>query len=126
MRALFLIAFAAAVLVACGQTTPAKCNATNCMGCCTGAGDCLGGNTFFDCGKGAEICTTCDTGQGCVGGTCGAVPADAGCGLASCGGCCDSNHVCQTGIQDNACGTHANACVDCNDAGLGCDMHACI
>jgi hypothetical protein len=126
MRALLLIAFvAAAVLFACGTTTASPCNATNCMGCCTGSGDCLGGTTFSDCGKGADICATCDTGQACLGGTCGVAPPDAGCGLASCGGCCDANHVCRSGIEDDACGAHANDCRDCLDAGYGCDMHIC-
>ncbi len=124
MRVLVLLAFLG--LCACGQTTAPKCSAATCMGCCTGAGDCLGGNTFFDCGKGAEICATCDTGQACIGGACVVAPPDAGCGLANCGGCCDANRVCRTGIEDGACGNHADSCVDCADAGLGCDMHVCI
>ncbi len=127
MRALFLIAVIAfSALAGCGSTTPPKCNSTNCPGCCTGAGDCLGGNSFADCGKAAEICATCEFGQACIGGACVASPPDAGCGLASCGGCCDTNHVCHTGIEDTFCGHNANDCRDCNDAGLGCDMHACI
>jgi hypothetical protein len=123
MRVLVLLAL---LSVACGQTTVPKCSASNCMGCCTGAGDCLGGNTFADCGKAGDICATCDTGQACVGGVCGAPPADAGCTLASCGGCCDPNQVCHPGGQDAFCGHFANACVDCTDAGFSCEMNACI
>ncbi|MFT3837196.1 MAG: hypothetical protein QM723_09395 [Myxococcaceae bacterium] len=126
MRALFLIAaIALAALIACGSNPPPKCSSANCMGCCTGAGDCLGGNTFFDCGSGAEICATCETGQACIRGACGAAPPDAGCGLTSCGGCCDEHDVCRSGLEDAACGAHANHCIDCTDAGFGCDMHAC-
>lgn len=128
MRALVLIAaIAFATLLACGSNPPLKCNSTNCPGCCTGAGDCLGGATFFDCGKGAEICATCETGQVCGGGACIAAPADAGCGLASCGGCCDADNHCRSGLEDTACGAHANDCFDCTDAGYGCDrdMHFC-
>ena len=124
MRVLIVIA----LLVAGCSAPESACNPKTCSGCCDGFGNCLGGNTFADCGKGADICSTCALGQICSAGTCIPAPADAGCNLSSCGGCCDGAHVCHVGTQDQFCGGNANACADCTDAGTGytCDMRVCI
>ena len=52
----------------CGPTTPPKCQASNCSGCCSGDGTCLGisKQSYNACGVGGASCRTCVPGQDCT------------------------------------------------------------
>ena len=47
-----------------------SCNSSNCGGCCTTAGVCMGGTTNSACGSGAVTCAACSASQTCNGFMC--------------------------------------------------------
>lgn len=104
------------------QCSQAKCDASNCTGCCVGD-LCLPGNSAIACGANGGQCGTCGPGQVCQitsagGGQCiGTVS----CGPANCGGCCDQFGSCRTGTDDSACGVAGGACSECDQFGESCD-----
>ena len=54
-----------------GPQAPTKsCSAASCQGCCSEAGDCLGGTAVFECGAGGEACVACQANQVCSAGAC--------------------------------------------------------
>ena len=62
------------------------CTRSTCGGCCTAAGDCVGGQSVATCGTKGATCADCtQTGQSCNGGVCSSAPHDAGtCTMLSC------------------------------------------
>ena len=62
------------------------CTSTSCGGCCTAAGDCVGGQSATTCGTAGGACEDCTAkGQSCNGGACSSAPHDAGvCTMLSC------------------------------------------
>lgn len=98
-------------LRSCGAT---RCDASNCSGCCVGD-LCLPGNSQFACGANGGQCGRCNTGEVCRitsagGGTCETTQT---CGPANCGGCCDFNGKCRSGLEQDACGRLGQFCDQC-------------
>lgn len=48
-----------------GCAAPYVCNQQTCFGCCTSAGECLGGNENSNCGNGGNRCSTCPSTESC-------------------------------------------------------------
>jgi hypothetical protein len=63
-----------------------QCSRSTCGGCCTAAGDCVGGQSATTCGTGGALCADCTmSGQSCNAGVCSSVAHDAGaCTMLSC------------------------------------------
>ncbi len=100
----------------------ARCDATNCAGCCVGD-KCLTGQDQTACGTKGQACTSCTvSGQTCQslgfgsGGVCQGTPT---CGPANCGGCCQGT-TCVTGSDSASCGRQGQACVNCTAVGQVC------
>lgn len=80
---------ALAFILSCGPTMPPKCQPSNCSGCCTEAGECLGvmKQNRTTCGSGGIACLVCANGQTCSAqGRCVADTTGTGGGSASAGG----------------------------------------
>lgn len=112
-----LLAFLA---VACGPTPTPKCQASNCSGCCTDEGACLGSSkqSFNACGSGGNKCRTClpqqlCSSQKCVDGA-GAGGGDGG-GSSSVGGGTGGG-----GTGGGATGGGAGGGVACGSSGQPC------
>lgn len=60
------------LLAACGEQGPVKCTASNCSGCCTDTGECLGAmrQSPQACGASGAVCRACLPQQLCVSGAC--------------------------------------------------------
>src|SRR5207249_5475485 len=100
-----------------------KCDPQSCPnGCCDQSGNCVAGgasNNAF-CGKGGLACIDCTaSGKTCINGAC------TGCTPANCPSGCCSGDSCLAGTSDLACGSNADACVQC-PGGQRCDQGACI
>ena len=92
----------------------AKCDATNCDGCCVGD-KCLPGDVASACGaKGAE-CNSCANGQVCaaVSGGGGRCTGTITCNAQNCNGCCTASGQCLPGGDTTACGRQGVACEAC-------------
>jgi len=65
---------------------PPPCTSTSCGGCCSAAGDCVGGQSAATCGTAGAACVDCSArGQSCNAGVCSSTPHDAGaCTMLSC------------------------------------------
>ncbi len=98
-------------LLSCGGS---QCSPSNCAGCCSAAGLCMGGSALDACGAGGGICSTCIAGQSCNAGRCEA--AQTGCGPGNCAGGCCQGGVCKAGTENSACGTGGGACASCPSA----------
>ncbi|MCE7894807.1 MAG: hypothetical protein DYH12_34745 [Sorangiineae bacterium PRO1] len=91
---------------------PPKCGPANCSGCCDAKGACRNGAESDACGKSGGVCDDClAKGQGCSAGVCQGAPPI--CGPGNCGGCCDANGKCVTGVTDSACGAGGKKCEAC-------------
>ncbi len=44
----------------------------------------------------------------------------------TCGGCCDSSGMCQSGMDDQACGASGSTCQNCAGAGQSCASQICV
>jgi hypothetical protein len=47
-------------------TTTARCNASNCDGCCNSSGQCFGGLAIDQCGASGALCSVCPSGKTCT------------------------------------------------------------
>jgi uncharacterized membrane protein YgcG len=108
----------------CGVDTP-KCQASNCSGCCSSSGQCLGAakQGATQCGAVGNVCKACLPGEMCSSGACvvdpdgGLADPDGGvCGVQ--GGACCANSVCQGTLvcSRNQCQVNTTT----NDAGTSC------
>jgi hypothetical protein len=85
------------------------CGPGTCGGCCSTAGDCVGGQSVATCGVSGQKCKDCTSSGACVQGECANPPPEAGpppmCVVASCspshcagfpiqGPCCKSDQTC--------------------------------
>lgn len=89
--ALPFLAAGALALSACGSSSSTDCGPTTCNGCCTAAGQCVGGAANDACGSGGNTCNVCSGGQTCAGSVClaptgGGGGSDAGMGGGAGGG----------------------------------------
>ena len=89
-------------------TSPTKCDASNCYGCCQGD-TCIIQTNDTACGFGGGACLPCSSKQSCKGGQC----VETTCDSTNCTGCCDTTKVCQNGTSDSVCGTGGAACTAC-------------
>ena len=105
------------------------CNPGNCPGCCLG-NECRVGQDNTLCGQMGGTCQDCTAqGTSCIstgriGGQCeGPVPS---CSPTTCpSGCCLGDQ-CIGGTSDTACGTGAQACVNCAGQGDTCKGQVCV
>ena len=106
----------------------ARCQTSNCTGCCSTLDVCVSGDTLAACGTGGFLCIACPAGQSCAAGVCTPPAADAG-GLpcqATCDGCCtDPGSVCLPGADPFACGARGERCVTCIAAQV-CAAGTCV
>ncbi|GMU60712.1 MAG: hypothetical protein AMXMBFR34_24750 [Myxococcaceae bacterium] len=128
--------------------TATTCGPANCNGCCDGT-VCVTSPSASRCGASGNACVTCSGAQQCVGGACGTAGGAGGgsgggagggagggstgggtgggssgnCNPFTCGGCCDSQGVCQAGDQRSACGALGSPCQSCS---LACLSGICI
>ncbi len=68
------------VAVGCGSSTgTGSCSTSNCTGCCSASGTCVGGTADTECGKGGATCSKCSTGTPfCSAGVCKATSGSGG------------------------------------------------
>ncbi|HEY8075981.1 MAG TPA: hypothetical protein VIF62_17760 [Labilithrix sp.] len=125
-----------------GGKPSAKCNASNCKGCCDGD-TCNVHTSATKCGGGGEACTSCAAsadGHACVASACGCSvntdceagsicdPATYTCAKpcsdsSPCAtGCCGANGLCAKGTDGKTCGG-SGACTDCSGSAKG---KACV
>lgn len=94
------------------------CNENTCDGCCTTAGQCVGGDTPAACGEGGVKCDVCEgSAATCEDGLCACTPDCAlkVCGDDGCGGTCGAcDGPCHTCIDGGA------ICTQSCDRGAGC------
>ena len=103
----------------------ARCNRSNCNGCCDDLQQCQTGTAATACGEGAVTCQVCSAGQVCQAGNCrigsgagggGGMNTDAGnqpCGPNTCQGCCNNQGQCVAGNAATACGKMGIVCNAC-------------
>jgi hypothetical protein len=115
----------------CGKApVGARCNASNCAGCCDETGTCLKGTAPEACGVSGALCLACPctkvdatnefggrcvngAGGGAAGGGTGGGSANA-CNASNCAtGCCNAQGVCVTQAANDSCGTSGAACQMC-------------
>jgi hypothetical protein len=97
---------------------PPSCNPDNCRtGCCDG-NQCVNGTGDDACGAiGGGQCQDCAAaGEVCVNRQC-----RERCGPANCGGCCQPNNSCPSGVANDACGVGGGACGNCAAQGSFCN-----
>ncbi len=128
-------------LLSCGPTMPPKCQPSNCSGCCTEAGECLGvmKQNRTTCGTGGVTCLVCANGQTCsaqgrcvadtsgTGGgsaTGGGTSGTGGGGAAVCGGegevCC-TNQMCNSSFSCSR-----GLCIRCGQTNQPCCSGNCL
>jgi hypothetical protein len=94
----------------------------DCQGCCDSAGTCHPGTTDLACGSHGFPCMACADGDICNPGNAPGPfcvnPCSNRCTLR----CCLRTGVCQTGIEDDACGNGGSICDDCVEQGMVCGM----
>lgn len=69
-----------------GGGTSSRCTSDNCSGCCTSEGTCQSGNSINACGRGANACVVCLSGQSCTVGLCSGSGTGGGGGTTTCTG----------------------------------------
>lgn len=127
--------FACLIFVSCppGQTNSNNTVVCACEnGCCDKDGNCHAQPNKNYCGPPGEKCNPCTTaGYVCNGdGECleesTTTPPPPTC--TNCAGCCDSNSICITNLNDEACGSAGTSCDNCNIKGLTCNLatQACV
>ena len=99
---------ALAVAPSCGPQK-ARCNASNCLGCCDATGACQIGTELSACGEKGAACASCTAAQICKAGACAASDQ---CSAANCSGCCGPTG-CESGTSPDACGAVGESCVTC-------------
>ena len=77
MRFVFLAVVSSWLFFACGPTS-STCSESNCAGCCSAAGECVGGTLETACGSAGLLCNSCSGGQVCVAQRCEFPAVDAG------------------------------------------------
>ena len=119
-----------------------SCSPSNCSGCCTVGGQCVGGTADAACGSFGSTCVACllsqfcdtngqcqnNAGGGAGGGSGGGTGGSAGggsgsCGPSNCNGCC-SGGTCVTPPGNSSvltCGRNGAACVNCYAQGAACN-----
>ncbi len=132
--------FLLAVGSSCGPTpVKARCQPSNCGGCCDEFGECRSGSEIGACGELGATCSVCSTGQTCSDGACrggstlavdagsdaGVVDSGVECGPSSCATGCCQNGECTPGNAEAACGTGGGACSVCPGTQI-CSNGACI
>lgn len=65
----FLAGVALSAVMACGPE-PTVCSTSNCQGCCSAEGTCVGGGSIQECGTGGTACKACGAGAQCLLGVC--------------------------------------------------------
>ncbi len=76
----FVLGIFVSVGVGCGSNTgTGSCSTSNCTGCCTAGGTCVGGTADTECGKGGATCSSCSAGTPfCSAGVCKATSGSGG------------------------------------------------
>ncbi|MFZ5441816.1 MAG: hypothetical protein ACOZQL_17565 [Myxococcota bacterium] len=108
------------------------CNASTCgSGCCAEGGECVDGNTRFECGTGGAACVRCSSKERCADARCEALPvSDAGVdagppGCTCATSCCLPDGSCAPNNEPSACGPARQFCGTCA-AGLRCEFGVCV
>lgn len=115
------------------QCGVASCNSSNCPGCCDATGVCLSGAISSACGRSANLCVACGSGQSCEqgacvtsgqgggsGGTGGGSGSGGGGSAIDCGfGNCSQNGNCLQSVENRvggACGANNSVCASCTSS----------
>jgi len=125
--------FACLILLSCptGNTNsnnPLVCECEN--GCCDNDGNCHAQPNKNYCGPPGEKCKACTTqGYTCTtDGECVEETPNPSDTCTNCAGCCDALGQCITNLNDAACGSGGNQCVNCSIKGMTCNLaiQACL
>jgi hypothetical protein len=126
-----LLCVVAAVLISCGEETPADdagfvpeggvCSPLTCPGCCVGS-VCRVGTENGACGAAGLPCVVCQQPEFCAQGQC--IQSTGTCNPSNCpDGCCDGD-ACLPGTAKEACGTGGIPCISCA-ASQQCESQSC-
>ena len=93
-------------------STPPRCDATTCHGCCAADGSCVGygEQSAAACGQGGNRCDACPGVTRCTAGAC---LGNGGCST-DCIGCCSGNTcIALTAQSETSCGQRGDTCERC-------------